>query len=130
MKINGLSTTAFKNLSVIEHPVLKTVIAWHYIFSMSFKYIRLNQSNTFINVIGLLAGVFTALSMLPQVIKTLKEKKAEDVSPLMLITLISGLTLWVFYGTLKNDLPIFFTNGFSLLLNFFMLFLRWKYRER
>jgi MtN3 and saliva related transmembrane protein len=88
------------------------------------------QNSTFLSLIGLLAGVCTALSMLPQVIKTLKEKKAEGVSPLMLITLITGLALWVFYGTLKNDLPIMLTNGFSLLLNFFMLFLRWKYKER
>jgi MtN3 and saliva related transmembrane protein len=91
---------------------------------------QLFQSNIFISVIGLLAGICTALSMLPQVIKTLKEKKAEDVSPLMLITLILGLGLWVFYGTLKNDLPILVTNGFSLALNLFMLFLRWKYKGR
>jgi MtN3 and saliva related transmembrane protein len=88
------------------------------------------QSNAFIVSIGLLAGVLSALSMLPQVIKTLREKKAEDVSPVMLIVLISGLALWVFYGVLKHDLPIMFTNGFSLLLNIFMLFLRWKYANR
>jgi MtN3 and saliva related transmembrane protein len=88
------------------------------------------QNNTIIISIGLLAGVLSALSMLPQVIKTFNEKKAEDVSPVMLIVLITGLALWVFYGSLKHDLPIMLTNGFSLLLNLFMLLLRWKYSKR
>jgi len=87
------------------------------------------QNNTIVISIGLLAGVLSALSMLPQVIKTLKEKKAEDVSLVMLIVLITGLALWVFYGALKHDLPIILTNGFSLLLNLCMLFLRWKYSK-
>ena len=77
----------------------------------------------------MVAGVLSALSMLPQVTKTLKEKKAGDVSPVMLIVLIGGLTLWFFYGILKHDLPIMLTNGFSLFLNLFMLFLKWKYRK-
>jgi MtN3 and saliva related transmembrane protein len=91
---------------------------------------QLLQNGTFITVIGLIAGVLSALSMLPQVIKTLKEKKAENVSPVMLIVLIAGLALWIFYGTLKHDLPIMLTNGFSLLLNLCMLFLKWKYGKR
>jgi MtN3 and saliva related transmembrane protein len=88
------------------------------------------QNNTIVIAVGLLAGVLSALSMLPQVIKTLKEKKAEDVSPVMLIVLVTGIALWVFYGVLKHDLPIMITNGFSLLLNLFMLFLRWKYAKQ
>jgi MtN3 and saliva related transmembrane protein len=88
------------------------------------------QNDIIIIVVGLLAGVLSALSMLPQVVKTLKEKKAEDVSPVMLIVLVTGIALWVFYGTLKHDWPIMLTNGFSLLLNLLMLFLRWKYSKR
>jgi len=93
-------------------------------------FINFFQNNTIIIFIGLLAGILSALSTLPQVIKTLKKKKAEDVSPVMLIVLITGLALWVFYGALKQDLPILLTNGFSLLLNLFMLFLRWRYSKR
>ena len=88
------------------------------------------QSDQFILIIGIAAGVLTAVSMLPQVFKTLKTKKAENVSPLMLIILICGVSLWIFYGILKNDLPIIFTNGFSVLVNICMLFLRWKYKSK
>jgi MtN3 and saliva related transmembrane protein len=85
------------------------------------------HNGTFILIIGITAGVLTAASMLPQVFKTLKTKKAENVSPSMLIILICGVGLWFFYGILKNDLPIILTNGFSVLINLCMLFLRWKY---
>jgi MtN3 and saliva related transmembrane protein len=80
-------------------------------------------------IIGIAAGILTAASMLPQVFKTLKTKQAEHVSPLMLVILICGVGLWMVYGIIKNDLPIILTNGFSILVNLVMLFLRWKYRK-
>ena len=78
-------------------------------------------------VIGITAGILTATSMMPQVIKTIKTKKAEHVSALMLIILIAGVTLWIIYGIIKKDLPIICTNSFSLLVNIVMLVLRWKF---
>jgi MtN3 and saliva related transmembrane protein len=84
-------------------------------------------SDNFIIIIGIAAGILTAASMMPQVIKTLKTKKAEHVSALMLMILIGGVALWIVYGCLKKDLPIIFTNSFSLLVNLTMLYLRWKF---
>ena len=78
-------------------------------------------------IIGIAAGVLTAASMMPQVIKTIKTKKADHVSVLMLLILIGGVILWIIYGSLKRDIPIICTNSFSLLVNLTMLFLRWKY---
>lgn len=79
-------------------------------------------------LIGLAAGILTASSLLPQVIKTLKEKKAEDVSLVMLIILQAGLILWIVYGIKRSDLPIIATNSFSLLVNIVMVVLRIKYK--
>jgi MtN3 and saliva related transmembrane protein len=80
-------------------------------------------------IIGLAAGVCTATSLLPQVIKTFKEKKAEDVSLVMLFVLMGGIILWIVYGFKKNDIPIIATNIFSLLVNFTMTFLRIRYHR-
>jgi MtN3 and saliva related transmembrane protein len=80
-------------------------------------------------IIGLAAGVCTATSLLPQVIKTFKEKKAEDVSLGMLFVLMAGIILWITYGFRKNDLPIIATNFFSLAVNITMTVLRIKYRR-
>jgi MtN3 and saliva related transmembrane protein len=80
-------------------------------------------------VIGLAAGVCTATSLLPQVVKTIKEKKAEDVSLGMLLVLATGILLWIVYGIKKNDLPIIATNSFSLLVNIVMVVLGVKYKK-
>jgi len=79
--------------------------------------------------IGIVAGVFTATSLLPQLIKILKEKKADDISIPMLLILLTGLSLWVWYGFKKDDLPIIVTNIYSLTLNIGVIILRFKYRN-
>jgi MtN3 and saliva related transmembrane protein len=80
-------------------------------------------------VIGIAAGVLTSTSLVPQVVKTIKEKKAEDVSLLMLVVLGSGIALWIVYGIKKNDIPIIATNAFSLLVNITMVILGIKYKK-
>lgn len=81
-------------------------------------------------IVGIAAGIFTALSMLPQLVKVLREKKAENLSGWMLLVLLTGLSLWVVYGYLKQDWPIILTNGFSVLLNLVLAFFRQKYKEK
>jgi MtN3 and saliva related transmembrane protein len=78
-------------------------------------------------ITGIAAGVLTSIAMLPQLIKILKEKKAENVSVVMLLVLIAGLALWAVYGFMRSDLPIIITNCFSVLLNSIVLTLRIKY---
>jgi MtN3 and saliva related transmembrane protein len=80
-------------------------------------------------IIGLSAGILTACSLLPQVIKTFREKKADDVSLLMLFVLQAGLVLWIVYGFKRDDIPILVTNCFSLLVNITMVFLRIRYKK-
>ena len=80
-------------------------------------------------VIGLAAGICTATSLLPQVIKTVREKRAEDVSLLMLIVLMAGLILWVIYGLKRRDTPIILTNSFSMLMNLAMIILGIRYKK-
>ena len=80
-------------------------------------------------IIGIAAGICTATSLLPQVIKTFKEKKAEDVSLMMLLLLQAGLILWIIYGFKREDLPIIITNCFSLLVNITMVVLRIRYKK-
>ena len=79
--------------------------------------------------LGIIAGIFTATSLLPQLIKILKEKKADDISVPMLLILLTGLSLWVWYGFKKDDLPIIITNIYSLALNIGVIILKFKYKR-
>ena len=81
-------------------------------------------------IIGLGAGFLTALSLIPQVIKTLKDKKAEDVSLLMLFILQAGIILWIVYGFKRDDFPIILTNSISLLVNIIMVILGIRYKKK
>ena len=60
------------------------------------------------NILGLVAGVLTSVSMIPQLIKVIREKNVEDISLLMLPVLISGLSLWVWYGFEKDELLLLY----------------------
>jgi MtN3 and saliva related transmembrane protein len=81
-------------------------------------------------IIGIIAGVFTSVSLLPQLIKIIREKKAKDLSYGMLIVLLIGLGCWIWYGALREDLPIIVTNGFSFLINSLMIVFTIKYKEK
>ena len=88
-----------------------------------------SRSMNWTQIIGLATGVLTASSLIPQVVKTWKEKKAEDVSLLMLVILLTGIVLWIVYGIKREDLPIIATNSVSLLVNSIMIVLRIKFRK-
>ena len=83
-----------------------------------------------IEIIGIVAGVLTSLSQLPQLIKTIKAKEAESLSIGMMVSLIAGLGLWIYYGFLRKDLPILITNMFSELINILLLFFSIKYKKK
>lgn len=71
----------------------------------------------FTEIAGIIASIFTAIALLPQLIKIIKEKKAGGTSPLMLASLFIGLVFWVIYGFYKDDWIIIISNGFSLVTN-------------
>jgi MtN3 and saliva related transmembrane protein len=81
-------------------------------------------------IIGLTAGVCTTIASVPQIVKTIKKKKAADVSPLMFVSLLTGNALWAWYGVMRSDFPVTATNMVSVLLDLVMLFLRFKYRAK
>lgn len=80
-------------------------------------------------IVGLSAGICTSVSLLPQLVKLIRHKKAEDISIFYLVILFVGLALWIWYGFLRDDIPILVTNGFSLVINGIVLFLGIKYKR-
>ena len=86
--------------------------------------------NNFTEIVGLVAGICTAVSLLPQIIKIIKERKAQDISLFYLIVLLCGLALWTYYGFLKEDIPIIATNIFSMLLNIIVIILGIIYKQK
>lgn len=88
------------------------------------------MSDQLIQIIGIAAGSCTALSLIPQVVKIAKEKKAEDISVAYLLILLSGLCLWITYGVLRKDPPVIITNIVSLIVNIATIVLGIKYKNK
>ncbi|MCU0356957.1 MAG: SemiSWEET transporter [Cyclobacteriaceae bacterium] len=82
----------------------------------------------YIQLLGLVAGTFTTIAFIPQVLKTWRSRSARDLSLGMFSIFSLGVALWMIYGIIRNDLPVIIANGVTLLLALFLLFLkiRWK----
>ena len=70
---------------------------------------------------GYFAAVLTTAAFLPQLVKTLNTKKADDVSLITLIMFICGVISWVIYGYKISSLPIIIANLITLILNLLIL---------
>ena len=80
---------------------------------------KMNSLN--VEFFGYFAAILTTAAFLPQLIKTLKTKKAEDVSLVTLIMFITGVGSWIIYGYKITSLPILIANIITLVLNLFIL---------
>ncbi|QQV03898.1 MULTISPECIES: SemiSWEET transporter [Chryseobacterium] len=83
-----------------------------------------------VDILGLIAGGLTSIASMPQLIKVIKTRNVEDLSWLMLVILITGLSLWVWYGILQNELPIILSNAFAVLVNVSLLSCYLLFRDK
>ena len=81
-----------------------------------------------VTVIGLIAAAFTTFAYVPQAVKTIKTKDTKSLSLIMYVIMTVGIVLWLFYGVLKNDLPIIIANTITLLFAGIILILKIKYK--
>lgn len=80
-------------------------------------------------IVGIVAGVLTSVSMLPQFIKLIKKKDSKDIAIGTLVVLITGVAGWVGYGVLRKDIIIIATNAFAFLINVLTIAFALKYRK-
>jgi MtN3 and saliva related transmembrane protein len=81
-----------------------------------------------ISVLGYLAGALTTLSLLPQVIKICRSRSARDISFVMYLFFVAGISLWVIYGIAINSMPVIIANTVSLCLGIAVIVLKCRFR--
>ena len=74
-----------------------------------------------VDIYGYFAAILTTAAFLPQLIKTLETKKADDVSLTTLIMFIIGVLSWIIYGFKISSTPILIANFITLILNMLIL---------
>lgn len=75
-------------------------------------------------IIGLVAGTLTTLAFVPQVWRTWRTRQTRSLSLAWLLLFSAGLSLWLTYGVLSDDLPVILANGITLLLCLCLLVLK------
>ncbi len=81
-------------------------------------------------IVGIIAAVCTTSGFIPQIIRGLRTKRLDDVSPVMCMLLIFGLSLWLSYGIHIEDMIIIVANAFGVLFSVIIITLRFKYMRQ
>jgi MtN3 and saliva related transmembrane protein len=76
------------------------------------------------NVLGTLAGTLTTISFIPQVMKTWRTRRADDLSLGMLLLFTAGVALWEIYGWMIGAVPVIAANGVTVVLAIVMIVLK------
>ncbi|OHB72729.1 MAG: hypothetical protein A2W17_11890 [Planctomycetes bacterium RBG_16_41_13] len=82
------------------------------------------------SIIGTIAALCTTVGFIPQIIRGVKTKELNDVSPIMLSLLLFGCSLWLVYGLHLGDIIIVLANGFTLSFVSTIFSLRFLYKHR
>ena len=80
-------------------------------------------------IIGFTAAAVGTSLMLPQVIKSIKTKRVDDISFGMLWLYFFNCLLWLIYGILIVAWPVIICNFIALLISILQLFLEFKYKS-
>jgi MtN3 and saliva related transmembrane protein len=82
-----------------------------------------------INSVGVLAGLCSMISFVPQIGKILKTKSAEGVSLKMFSVTVTAFVLWTIYGALLGSWPIALSNAVCLCLSLAIVGLRLRFGD-
>ncbi len=82
----------------------------------------------FTEVIGFIAAILTTAAGIPELMKVIKTKHTRDISLVMILVLLSGLSMWLTYGFLINSMPIIFANIITLSIWTAILYLKLRYK--
>lgn len=75
-------------------------------------------------ILGLVAAAITTVANIPQALKVIKTKSTKSISAFTYSMLFLGMSTWVVYGFLKNDLPIIIGNAIATALCGTILFMK------
>lgn len=71
--------------------------------------------------LGYIAGFFTTIAFLPQVIKVWRTKSTKDISIWMFLIFTTGVLLWLIYGLLIINYSLIIANTITLILSISIL---------
>lgn len=80
--------------------------------------------------IGLVAGILTGISFIPQSIKTIRTKNTKSISLITYVLYTLGVTLWIIYGLVVGDIAVFLTNIVTIVPSMIILVIKLREKPR
>jgi len=77
--------------------------------------------------LGVAAGTITSIGFIPQLFRGYKTKQLDDISYWMPLVLAFGMSLWLMYGILRDDLAIIIANTFGVVCNLLLILMKKSY---
>lgn len=85
------------------------------------------SSDWLINTFGVIAGLCSMASFIPQIIKIVNERDASSVSLVMYAVTTIGFACWTTYGALSGSWPVAVSNAVCLALVIAIIILRLRF---
>ena len=82
-----------------------------------------------IEIIGYTVAILSALTMLPQIARSIRTKSVEDISFAMLFMYTINTILWIIYGILIGAKPVILADGFACVAGITQLIIKFKYNK-
>lgn len=76
--------------------------------------------------LGYLAAFCTTIAFIPQAVKIYKSQHTKDISLGMFSLLITGFTLWLWYGILLVSYPIIIANSVTIIIAIYILVTKFR----
>lgn len=80
-----------------------------------------------ITLLGVIAGILTSASFIPQAYKVIKTKRTHDISIPMYCLCTLGVFFWIIYGLMIKDIAVLLTNIVTFVPTVTILILTVKY---
>jgi MtN3 and saliva related transmembrane protein len=86
------------------------------------------MEDVLITVLGISATVLSALSLMPQVIRTWRTRSAGDISAIYLVVALNAAAIWIGYGSLIGSAALVVVNIIGFTQAASILFIKLRYR--
>lgn len=80
-----------------------------------------------VELVGFIAGIFVAASLLPQVIKSWKTKSTKDISIAWSVINLLGQVLWLIYGVLIGSISLVAMTALTFLMVLIIVIFKLKF---
>ncbi len=78
-------------------------------------------------IIGFLAGAVVTASYIPQIVRVFRLKSSHEISFPFTLLLLTGISLWLVYGIVKDDVPLILWNAAGAVQAALLLFAKLRY---